>query len=137
MFLPFAEPSVGRSPLGRRSPAVAAAPPLFTGSAGAMLEAGRGAGSKPPASPLGGRGRSRLPASPALAGALSGLGLGHESDARSAGFGAASPGAAKEERGSDGEGLAAASAAPGAAREAGGADGGSADFFAPAFVNGA
>lgn len=133
--LPRAEPSAGRSPLGRRSPAIGAALPLFTGGAGAMLEAARGAGSgsKPPASPLGGRGRSRLPASPALAGALSGLGLGHDSDARSAGAG----GAAKEERASDGEGLAAASAAPGAAREAAGAEGGGADFFAPAFVNGA
>ncbi|KAK9821779.1 hypothetical protein WJX81_001398 [Elliptochloris bilobata] len=38
------EPGVGRSPLGRHSPAVSAALPLFTGGAHAMQDAGLGSG---------------------------------------------------------------------------------------------
>jgi len=128
-----ADTSVGRSPLGRRSPAGAAALPLFTGGAHAALEA-----ASPGAAT---RGRARLPAPAALA-AL-GLGAtGPGADRRAGGAdGAAGPSAevgAREGLRSEGLGGEAGAGDGAAGHDAAGGDGGAgADFFAPAFVNGA
>lgn len=125
-----ADPPIGRSPLGRRSPAVGAALPLFTGGAFAGLEA------SPTLNP---RGRSRPPASPAQppAAALPAFDLRGGGAAALASSPTPVEGLEDEAAGAGGEGAVPGNLTPGAAREGPGMESGAAaDFFAPAFVNG-